>query len=279
MDFESFLASSSISAPHPNQRQQDRIRKAFVPSIVTPKASKTKQAQTGEKKARINYVADFETTTDPKDCRVWAWGLAYIENDPDFVEMGTDIDSFIERISRSNGNCYFHNLKFDGHFIIDWLLRHEYIHITSDIIKRPGRFKTLISDMGKFYSITVKWENGHTTEFKDSLKKFSPNMSVARLAKTFQLGETKGDIDYDAPRPFGHILTDEEKDYLRRDVSIVAKAMKVVLDNGMKKLTIGSDSLAEYKELTGMGKFETLFPILSEVMDSDIRRAYRGGFT
>jgi len=193
--------------------------------------------------------------------------------------MGTDIDSFIERISQHNSNCYFHNLKFDGHFILDWLFRHEYIHVISDTIKRSGRFKSLISDMGKFYSLTVKWENGHTTEFRDSLKKFSPNMSVERLAKTFQLGEVKGEIDYDAPRPVGHVLTDEERDYLRRDVSIVAQAMKVVLDNNMKKLTIGSDSLHEYKQITGLHKFESLFPVLSEAMDSEIRRAYRGGFT
>lgn len=193
--------------------------------------------------------------------------------------MGIDLDSFIERISKHNSNCYFHNLKFDGHFLLDWLFRHEYIHVISDTIKRPGRFKSLISDMGKFYSLTVKWENGHVTEFRDSLKKFSPNMSVERLAKTFQLGDVKGEIDYHLERPIGHILTDTEKDYLRRDVTIVAQAMKLVLESGMKKLTIGSDSLYEYKHLTGLDKFESMFPVLSESMDSEIRRAYRGGFT
>lgn len=193
--------------------------------------------------------------------------------------MGNDIESFIERISQHNSNCYFHNLKFDGHFIMDWLFRNGFIHIISDTIKRPGRFKSLISDMGKVYSITVKWQNGHITEFRDSLKKFSPNMSVERLAKTFQLGEVKGELDYKAYRAPGHELTDDEKEYLRKDVVIVAQAMKLLLDEGMKKLTIGSDSLHEYKSITGINKFESLFPVLSEAMDSEIRRAYRGGFT
>jgi hypothetical protein len=191
--------------------------------------------------------------------------------------MDIDIESFINHISSHNSTTYFHNLKFDGHFIIDWLLKNGYRHSTERNIS-PGVFTTLISDMGKFYSITVRWENGHNTEFRDSLKKVSPTMSVARMAKAFKVGESKGDIDYHEHRPVGHQLTQEEKDYLRRDVTIVAKAMKQLLDAGMTKLTIGSDSLAEYKRLTGDKTFTRMFPVLSEVMDAEIRRAYRGGF-
>jgi hypothetical protein len=47
----------------------------------------------------------------------------------------------------------------------------------------------------------------------------------------------------------------------------------------MTRLTVASDSLAEYKKLTGGEEFKRIFPVLSEYMDSEIRRAYRGGFT
>lgn len=226
---------------------------------------------------RVNYVADFETTTDPLDCRVWGWGLADIER-PEDVEIDTTIDYFIERVSVENSNCYFHNLKFDGHFIIDWLLKNGYVHVGGEEKNAtPGTFKTLISNMGKFYSMTVRWNNGSTTEFRDSLKKLP--MSVERIAKSFKYETGKGEIDYDAPRPVGHKITVEESDYITRDVSIVAKAIKQTLDNGMKRLTVASDALAEYKRLVTGNRFTNMFPVLSDEMDSEIRRAYRGGFT
>lgn len=183
----------------------------------------------------------------------------------------------MERISQHNSSCYFHNLKFDGHFILDWLLKNDYRHVQTDNVKRAGTFKSLISDMGKFYSITVKWDNGNITEFRDSLKKLP--MSVDRVAKSFKLEETKGSIDYEKPRAVGYIPTKEEEDYIRRDVVIIGKAMQEVHNSGMTRLTVASDSLAEYKKLTGADKFKRIFPVLSEYMDAEIRRAYRGGFT
>lgn len=222
--------------------------------------------------------ADFETTTNPLDCRVWAWGLTDIEKpDYDSVEIGTNIDSFMERIDNHNATCYFHNLKFDGAFIIYWLLTNGFEHVTENQLYSAMTFKTLISDMGMFYSITVKWANGHTAEFRDSLKKLP--MGVRRIATSFGLEMTKGDIDYESYREPGHILTEEETDYLKRDVSIIAQAMKQVHDSGMKRLTVASDSLAEYKELNGMKRFDMFFPVLDRQIDQEIRRAYRGGFT
>lgn len=229
------------------------------------------------KKARIDYVADFETTTDPNDCRVWGWGFCPVNNAETGVEIGQTIEEFIERVSRQNMNVYFHNLKFDGTFIIDWLLKNEYTHSDSHFSIEPGEFKSLISDTLKFYSITVKWKNGKTTEFRDSLKKLP--MSVARIAQSFKLGETKGDLDYTAKRPVGHVITPEEADYIRRDVAIVAQALSLEMAAGMTKLTVASDSLAEYKKLFGAKNFQRVFPVLPEQMDKEIRLSYRGGFT
>lgn len=174
----------------------------------------------------------------------------------------------------------FHNLKFDGHFIVDYLLKHGYRHIATD---RDGmankEFTTLMSDMGKLYSLKIKWETGHVAEFRDTLKKF-PNMSVASVAETFDLELSKGEIDYHALRPEGYIPTEDEIDYLFRDVSIIAQAVKQSRDEGMKRLTIGSDSLAEYKKIIGGEKrFRHRFPVLHTDLDAEIRRAYRGGFT
>lgn len=236
--------------------------------------------KTGEKKARRTYSADFETITS-EPTRVWLWGMVDIEdpeNSP--LEWGTDLDSFLERCQQHNANIEFFNLRFDGHFIIDWLLKKEYKFVERDA-GQPlyrGEFSALISKSNKFYSITVRWDNGHTTEFLDAAKKF-PNMSVAVVAKTFGMEQGKGELDYHKERPVGYQPTAEELDYLDRDVRIVARALRIVFDNGMTRLTVGADALAEYKSLVTKRGFRHLFPLLNSELDADIRRAYRGGFT
>lgn len=237
--------------------------------------------KTGAKKARVVYSADFETKTS-EPTRVWNWGTLDI-SDPDNneLEWGIDIESFIDKCQESNSLMEFFNLKFDGHFIVDWLLRNGFTHVEKDRSEglRKGEFSTLISHSNKFYTMTVKWFNGHSTEFRDAAKKF-PNMSVATVAKAFKMSIGKGDIDYDKNRPVGYMPDDEELDYLDRDVRIVAKALRETMDSGMTRLTVGADALAEYKNSIGGDKrFRSIFPLLSDEMDGEIRRAYRGGFT
>jgi len=192
------------------------------------------------------------------------------------VEIGKDLDSFMTRICQDDKIIYFHNLAFDGSFIIDWLFRQGFTHSTEKQVGK-GKFTTLISSTAKFYSLTVVWRNGKKTEFRDSLKKLP--MGVARIAQAFKLADKKGELNYRLDRPIGWEITDEEREYIRKDVVIVAQALKIQLDAGMTKLTVGADSLAEYKRILGSKPFNRLFPVLPDSMDAEIRRAYRGGFT
>jgi len=227
---------------------------------------------------RTNWVADFETTTDANDCRVWAWGLANVETATTAwdVEMGNDMAGFIARIRKMPAIVYFHNLKFDGYFLLDYFYR---VLKLTRVDRWPGanEFSTVIDHMGKFYMITVNWGNNKKTEFRDSYKKLP--FKVSRVAEAFKLPEAKGKLDYDTYRPIGHKLTQAEKAYLVADVLIIARALKLEFDTGMTKLTVGSDSLDDFK--TGMGKeiFAKLFPVLPVNMDDEIRKAYRGGWT
>ena len=191
------------------------------------------------------------------------------------------METFIDKCMERNSLMQFFNLKFDGHFIVDWLLKHGYTHVekATDETLYKKQFKTLISHTNKFYSMTVCWPNGHRTEFRDAAKKF-PAMSVATVAKAFKLDVSKGDLDYDKERPEGYVPDADEIDYLDRDVRIVAKALRETIDAGMSRLTVGADALAEYKStIGGESRFRNIFPLLSDEMDAEIRRAYRGGFT
>ena len=224
------------------------------------------------------YVADFETTTTPEDCRVWAWGLYKIGSIGGF-EYGNTIDSFMERVkelSKENATIYFHNLKFDGEFIINWLFKNGYDHITDKKEKREASFTTLISDKNQFYAMEVyykvlKQRKTKRVKFLDSLKILP--FSVAETAQAFNLPISKLEIDYDKPRPIGYHLTVEEIEYLRNDCEIIARAIKYLFDDGLDRMTTAANALHDYKAMEGKPKFERLYPDPT-YYDSDVRRKY-----
>ena len=231
-----------------------------------------------------HYVADFETTTKEDDCRVWGWGVCDIEyiNDED-IELGTTIDGFMhywEKLSL-NPKVYFHKLKFDGQFILYWLLKNGFKHVQDPKERDTKTFTTLISDKGLYYAIEViyyrKGKKINKVTFQDSLKLIP--LSVEDIAGAFKLPIKKLIIDYDAHNdlPEGSPMTDKEKDYLRNDLKIVAYGIKYFLDSGLDRMTIGSCALSEYKSLLGKKVFKRNFPVPKYHLD--VKQSYRGGFT
>ena len=227
------------------------------------------------------FVADFETTTDITNCFVWSYAICDIENTED-VTIGLTITDFM-KWCEENDNCvvYFHNLKFDGQFIMYWLFQNGFNHIT-DIGKRATKtFQTLISDKGQFYQIEVLFEvRGNKVNrviFQDSLKLIP--LSVEQIAKSFDLEIQKLEIDYNLHNglPEGSPISPEEEEYIKHDVQIVAKALNYFFSQGLDKMTIGSCALNEYKKIITKRCFKRYYPIPK--YDEDVRKSYRGGFT
>lgn len=231
-------------------------------------------------KQHLYWAADFETTTDENDCRVWAWSACNVE-DYEFKYDNT-LDSFMEFCAndKENYTMFFHNLRFDGEFILCWLFEHNYTFIDNPKEKQPFTFTTLIADTGQFYKIEVYFDvNGHHVNkvtFLDSLKIFT-NMGVADIASSFGLPISKLKIDYHAYREVGHVLTQEEINYIRNDVEIVARALKQMFELDLTKMTLASDALFNFKST--LKSFFKVFPQLDVNVDAEIRKAYRGGFT
>lgn len=227
------------------------------------------------------YVADFETTTQPfyekyGYTRVWAYCICDI-NTGKIVEIGNNLDDFFKFFEKSTTQCYFHNLKFDGSYIIDYLLRHGFKYSTENEDKT---FNTIIDRTGTFYSIVVNFKSykgkNHRVTFLDSLKKIP--LKVAKISKAFGIKELKGHIDYDKERPEGYELTPEEKEYITNDCIIVAKALKQQFDKGLGKMTIGADSLDFFKQGISKRAFKYYFPVFELELDNYFRRSYKGGF-
>ena len=227
------------------------------------------------------YVADFETTTQKDDCRVWAWGLFEIGSVGNF-EYGNTIESFMERmkeLSKNKETIYFHNLKFDGEFILYYLLKNGWSHVTEKADRRDYSFMTLISDKGQFYSIEIYFKvsksRQHKIKFLDSLKVLP--FSVEDIAKGFDLPIRKEEIDYTAAREPGHELTPEEISYLRNDCEIVARALKILFDQNLTRMTTAGNAIYNYKSIISKTNFSRWFPVPE--YDADVRQSYRGGFT
>lgn len=225
------------------------------------------------------FTADFETTTDPLDCRVWACGICSIDETHSF-KYGNSLEWFIEFAKNNIGSTfYFHNLKFDGEFILCYLFEHGYKHVTDRKKLKTKTFTTLISDKGQFYSLEICFNKDENKTEKitiyDSLKILP--FSVEAIAKGFNLPISKLEIDYDEKREIGHILTPQEIDYLRNDVEIMSRALLTLFNQDLRQMTQGSNALYDYKKIVGKKNFSKWFPIPD--YDFDIRQSYKGGFT
>ena len=226
------------------------------------------------------FTADFETSTWLSDeSFVWAWAICEIGN-VDNIRIGNTIETFMELVEKENNPIIlFHNLKFDGEFILYWLMKNGFEY-TEKKERKDRTFSTLISDMGLFYEIEVYFEVGKKTRkvtFQDSMKII--NQSVDSIAKTFKLPESKLSIDYNQPRKRGHILTKEEEEYIKHDVIIVAKGLDYLYTMGLTRMTAGSNALNEYKDIITKKQFDKIYHKLSYEADKDLRQAYKGGFT
>lgn len=222
------------------------------------------------------FVCDFETEVNIERTYVWAYAFVGLWDDQDHVIMGTSIDSFIEEIFKpvyNNGIFFFHNLKFDGEFILYWLLKHGFAHTTEKRLNN-GEFSTLITDMGKFYILKVRYNN-ITITFQDSFAIIP--LSVAQMAKAFGMDISKLHIEYTDHREEGGQLTDDDKEYITYDILIVQKGLQYFFDQNLNKITLGSDALADFKSIITSKKFDTYFP--KPAYDKDIRRSYKGGFS
>lgn len=182
----------------------------------------------------MKWTADFETTTDKDDCRVWAYGVCMID-EPEHFEYSNNIADFIYFLRRhSRDDFYFHNLKFDGDFIIHYLLTHGWKHQKERKYLEAGQFYTLISDKGHFYMMEICFERKgnrrESVKIYDSLKIIP--LSVNKVAKAFGLPISKLKIDYDKFREEGYTLDNNEVAYLNHDVKIMALALKQVFRRG-----------------------------------------------
>ena len=264
-----------------------------------------------------NYVADFETTVYTGQAYTEVWAAALVELNTEDVQICGSISDFFDMVFKlkTNVRIYFHNLKFDGEFILSYLLKQkawkqaykktgkvystgiEEVEWLPEKYMENNSFKYSISDKGQWYNIILK-KGGHIIEIRDSLKLIP--VSVKRMGDDFKTKHRKSTMEYEGFRYAGCPITEAERKYIANDVLVVKEALEIMFKQGHDKITIGSNCLTEYKEtirksLIVNGTYYELFPNLynyprpelqddfkknhdAETFGDWLRKAYRGGW-
>lgn len=218
-------------------------------------------------------TADFETTTEKfyneyGFVKVWLYAIS--DSDGKILKYGDSIEDFMKYCKENlNGYIvYFHNLKFDGSYILNYLINKEIPYKDKIFAKDSKCYNTLISDDGNFYQITYHPHQSCTIKFQDSLKLLP--FSIKKIAEDFNLPIKKGTIDYDK-----YEITEETLGYIFNDVSIAAMALKELKNIGMTQMTTAS---CAYNNFSNDFPFmNDMFPILETEFLEKYRLAYRGG--
>lgn len=235
------------------------------------------------------YACDFETTVydNQEDTEVWAacWVKLFTNDEPEIVGS---IEHFFMKMFDLPGNniLFFHNLKFDGSFIADYLIRGHYtFNRVPEKEMENNQFKTAISERGQWYNIIIK-KNNRIIEIRDSLKLLP--FTLKRIGDAFETTHKKLEMEYKGYRYKNCPIKESEKNYIKNDVLVLKEALEIMFNEGHNSITIGSCCLKEFKSFYDKIDYNNLFPNLYEIEIDDkygqenageyIRKSYKGGY-
>ena len=234
-----------------------------------------------KKPKNLIYCADFETTSNNQyqvegETKVYLWRILGVDNLID--QIGISMDSFMSFIAGlGDGVIYFHNLSFDGEFIIWHLLENNYTY--DEELKAVNTFRSIIDETGSIYSISVKHSNNAVTEFRCSYKLFPKSIKdIGEMVGIQKLNETH---DYNEIKHYNSIeeLTEEEVKYITNDVRIMVELIRYLQSKDIKGLTMSSSAYKNWqKDKYCLCKNEMKKNENEEVVEI-VRKSYRGGIT
>ena len=234
-----------------------------------------------KKPNNLTYCADFETTSyqqyEVEGCtKVYLWKLMGVDSDTD--KLGIDMDSFIQCIIELGcSTIYFHNLSFDGEFILWWLLENEYTY--DEDIASDKTFKSIIDETGSIYAITIRHNKKSITELKCSYKLFPKSIKeIGELVGVEKLNETH---NYDEIKHYNSVeeLPEEEIKYITNDVLIMVHLIRYLKDKGVKGITMSTSAYKNWlQDKYTLCKNQMKKDTNEEIVEI-VRKSYRGGIT
>lgn len=239
------------------------------------------------------FVADFETTdsdiydhTHKKtgqniyEQRVWLAGYKNLETMQStyFYSLDDFMSDILSRKNNSNREYGFHNLKFDGSYIIPWLFDNGY---TFSFDKpKPKEFTVLVDHMNNWYNITIQPTTKRKITLWDTAKLFPMPLEYLPNVYHTPTKKVKEDSDfYTKHRPIDYVPDDRDMYYFENDLQVPAEVLNKHIEMyGLRfKKTQASQSFYNFEQSFKAWKWR--FPALSDEVDSTIRPAYWGGIS
>lgn len=236
-------------------------------------------------KSRPVYVADFETTPEAQfkiegRTRVYLWKLVSLDKSKEFY--GVNLDEFFAVIRgfEEDSIIYFHNLSFDGNFLLWYLMEHGYEFAKDLKLERQGQtFDCLIDDGNIFFQINIALTSTLVVEIRCSYKLLPYSIkAIGELVGVEKLDEKH---DYTELKNYDTIdsVPMEEKMYISNDVEIMRLALILLIEYGVKGITISSSAYKSWRQDKYMFIKSHLNKPTSEHINEVVDKSYRGGLT
>lgn len=247
--------------------------------------------RTGTVQLHNMFVADFETCDSQElykfdkasgmkiyKQRVWLAGhknLATMES-----TYFTSLDDFMRDILARHDNTHreyaFHNLKFDGSFIIPWLFDNGYT--VSHDKPQPGQFSILVDERNNWYNITIQVTKRRKVTIWDMLKLFPTALEYLPDIYSTPTKKIREEQDfYTKPRPEGYEPDERDLRYFENDLQVPAEVLNRHIELyglGFKK-TQASQAFYNFEKV--FKSWRLRFVALDTEVDETIRPAYWGG--
>lgn len=242
------------------------------------------------------YVADFETCdadTDEvlfydlatregiKPQKVWLAGFKNLDTMESkyFNSLEGFMSAILARGDNSNTEYAFHNLKYDGSYIIPYLMN-ELGYTHSFTKPAPKQFSVLVDDRNAWYSITIQVTKRRRVLLWDLSKLFP--MKLEYLPDVYSTPTKKvkeSQSWYNKHRPDGYEPDERDLTYFENDLQVPAETLRKHIElYGLRfKKTQASQSFYNFEQTFKAWKLR--FPPLTNHQDESIRPAYWGGIS
>lgn len=239
------------------------------------------------------FVADFETcdsqvtykidnvTGDPvKYQKVWLAGHKNLETMES--KYFTSIDGFMEDILARHNNTHreyaFHNLKYDGSYIVPWLFKNDYE--VAEGKPQPGQFSVLVDNRNNWYNITIQVTKRRKVTLWDMVKLFPMPLEYLPDLYGTPTQKIREDQDfYTKVRPEGYTPDERDMKYFENDLQVPAEVLNKHIDLvGLRfKKTQASQAFHNFEEMFPAWRWR--FRALDTEVDRKVRLAYWGGIS
>lgn len=226
------------------------------------------------------YTIDIKTGQKIYNQKVWLAGYQNLETKEKkyFYNINDFMVDILSRKDNMNTEFAIHNLKFDGSYIVPWLLNNGYT--VSQNKPQPKEFSVLVDNRNNWYTINIQVTKRRKVLLWDSAKLFPTQLEYLHEVYGTPTKKIHEDEEfYKKIRPDGYIPDEREISYFDNDLEVLTETLnKHIEQYGLRfKKTQASQSFYNFEQNFKAWKFR--FPALSLEQDEAIRKAYWGGIS